>query len=119
MTTECWPNNLPDAFLREGIRIAPLDNRDLAPADEGPGLRWPTLPRALRPISGQITMTPDQWTELMEFYRDALGSGGKGFDFPRPMGAGRSTMIEVKFRDVPRRRRRRSNWLVSIKLRTT
>ena len=35
MTTECWPNNLPDAFLREGIRMAPLDNRDLAPADEG------------------------------------------------------------------------------------
>ncbi len=112
-----WPASLPDGYLGQGFGLTPEKNAIAFPVDEGPPMRRPRFTKAVTAVQAAMLMTEAQWQTLKTFYLETLNGGGAAFYMPKPLGAANETW-RVKFVQVPERRPKKADWIVSMKLRS-
>ena len=114
---ESWPSDLPQYFLQNGFRMAPMENRRGFQPDDGPEIRQRRFTRSDMLIQGVVRCSPAQWEDLKEFYQETLHGGRLPFDFPKPLRSITTDIVEVRFVRPPSRRKNGANWDVSLSLR--
>ena len=95
---EQWPSSLPQEFNANGFTYAPGDVVIRQDMDYGPAKTRRRTTSHVDVMSGNITITHDQWAILKDFYYITIGGGVDFFTVEHPI---EHVPVNVRFLSVP------------------
>ena len=99
MSIPAWPETLPQNILAQGYQGALPNNQLRQSMSIGPDKVRRRGTAAVRPVSGNICVTPTELTALKAFYQTTLLDGTLRFSWVDPEDG--TTAIELRFKEPP------------------
>ena len=88
-----WPSTLPQYLEQDGFSIQQQDQTLRSPTDAGPVKVRRMFSAAVSKVQGQVTITPEQYTTLIDFFNNDCHGGSIPFEWIHPI-----TQATVNFR---------------------
>lgn len=82
MTIAVWPESLPCFVSMDSFSTSFADGRLKTATDTGPGKTRRRTTAAVEPLAGNLSLRPDQYLTLKEFWRVTLKGGTLPFFMP-------------------------------------
>jgi len=80
-----WPSTLPQYLEQDGFSIQQQDQTLRTPTDVGPVKVRRRFSAAVSKVQGQITVTPEQYTTLIDFFNNDCYGGSIPFEWIHPI----------------------------------
>lgn len=80
-----WPSTLPQRLHQQGFQYQAPDGSIRTDMETGKAFQRRRFTAAVEPFSGQMYLDKDQYTTLLNFWRNTLAMGSLEFDWVHPI----------------------------------